>query len=65
VFMVVVRFIWLTPNTIYSILLSSGFTMIFAMTIYKYFIEDFERDYIKQLVQKPRSIIDLIIPKAT
>lgn len=64
-FMVVVRFIWPTPSTIYSILLSLGFSLLFGIVVYKFFIEDFERDYLKQLIQKPRSIINLIIPKTT
>lgn len=65
VVMVVVRYIWPTPNMIYSILLSLGFTLSFIMVVYKIFIDDYERDYVKQLILKPRSIINLIIPKAT
>jgi len=62
--MIVVRYIWPTPNTIYSILLSLGFSLSFGMVIYKFFIEDFEKDYLKQLIQTPRLIISLIISKS-
>jgi len=63
--MVIVRFLWPTINTLYSILLSFGFTLFFIILIYKFFIDELERDSIKHLIQQPRLLINIIISKAT